>query len=425
MKPARVLIVDDNTAYREAFRRNLMLQGYDVTEAGDAEEALARLGEQEVDVVVTDLAMHHPTEGLDLIRHARSLRPHLPIIMISAVGTFDEAAEASRLGARYVISKSKIEEEMGNLFAAIDRSHEEYQRSLEHARELEKLRSSIETRPAEAAARLRQIVADSTTPDTIRVEAFDMLHESDAQELLQGSRQDLSRSQVAEGDRDVFARVDANLKQIIPALAELTPETQEALRTAEFLYLHDAQMNKGIDLSRSIGFSYCFAVENEAKTRLRKRLQKFLSEKETPDLVRSLLEKNGRNVSLFFHQHLLRAQREISMEITIDNVYQTFQRILEHGCKYKPDGLKALGIILLCFGRTYSFRKFNEEVRIDNPLGLKAFESEGELLHMASLLTNLQHFRNPYIHPEISVMEKLSKIRDTSFECMRMVAKIY
>ena len=418
----RVLVVDDNIGYREAFRRNLELQGYEVVEAGDLDEALARLSEAELDVVVTDLSMRHPTEGLDLIRQTRSLRPHLPIIMISAVGTFEEGAEASRLGARTVISKSRIDEEMDGLFQAIDEAFAEYRRARALAVEIADLRRAGEADPGRAAERLRRIVVDEQSPESIKGEAFDTLSALSAPELAHGTRQDLDRAQAAAG-RELFEQVDRNLAEAITIHAELEQQSLEALRTAEFLYVHGEAIESAVDFSRSIGFSYCFAVENEVKIRLRKKLQKFFGDTRTVELVKDLLENNRRSISIFFHQHLLRVQREAALEVTIDNVFQTMMRILEHQARYKPDGLKALGIILLCFGRRYSFRKFDREISVANPLDLRGLD-ESEMIEMARLLTNLQHYRNPYIHPEISEMEKLSNIRQTSFDCLNILARV-
>jgi hypothetical protein len=223
---------------------------------------------------------------------------------------------------------------------------------------------------------------------------------------------------------EFFEALEANLAKMVKKIDDMSPETKDALRSAEFLYMNGDQLEKSVDFSRSIGFSYCFAVENEAKSRLRKRLQKFFADPATPRIVNSLMEENRRSVSLFFHQHLLRIQREIPMGITIDNVYLTFQRILEHGGKYKPDGLKALGIILICFGRAYTFRKFDKPVQMDNPLGIRGLTADMDVLNLAALLINLQHYRNPYIHPEISEMEKLSKIRQTSFDCMNYINQL-
>ena len=120
--PVCVLIVDDNRIYRDAFRRNLLLNDYDVFEAADSEEAMAAVREHAPDVVVTDLQMRTDREGLDLIRELRRVAPLTPVIMISAVGTFEEGAEAMELGATQVIHKSRIDEEIDTLYGAIDRS---------------------------------------------------------------------------------------------------------------------------------------------------------------------------------------------------------------------------------------------------------------------------------------------------------------
>jgi CheY-like chemotaxis protein len=420
-----VLIVDDNRSYREAFRRNLELEGFDVVEAEDSEEAMLRLRENAPDVIVTDLSMRHATEGLDLIRQARTLNPHLPIIMISAVGTFEEGAEASRLGARYVISKSKIDEEMENLFKAINQAHAEYRRNLKIVERIAHWRLAGEEDRSAAETELRRILQMPDVGETVKGEAYDALMAFDTPEMAQASRQELDRARTeSPAAGNLFQAADASLREGLGAFDSLEHDTQEALRTAEYLYLHNEQTDASVDFSRSIGFSYCFAVENEVKARLRKRLLKFLGDNSTQKLVKSLLEGNQRTLLLFFHQHLLRVLRDINMDVTIDNVFQTFQRIMEHGPKYKPDGLKALGIMLLCFGRSYSFRKFQQEVAVDNPMGIKGLDDEREVLRFATLLTNLQHYRNPYIHPEISEMEKLSKIRETALECLNIAFKL-
>lgn len=425
MEPAHVLIVDDNRNYRAAFRRNLMLQGYHVTEAEDSEEAIKLLGTEDCDVVVTDLSMRHETEGLDLIRQARGMRPHLPIIMISAVGTFEEGAEASRLGARYVISKSKIDDEIQNLFNAIDHSTEEYARSRAYAQKIFEFAQQAHEAPAEAIQGLREIMTAADASESVKGEAFDLFMELSGAEEAQRSQKAFESMQASgEGRADLTKEVEENLTSGIERFESLDEQTQQTLRQAEYLYVYGEQIEKGVDFSRSIGFNYCFAVENEAKVRLRKRLQKFFADKATGKLVRQLLEDNKRSLSLFYHQYLLRLQREAELDVTIDNVYQTFRRIFDLGQKYKPDGLKALGIVTLCFGRTYEFKKFNEMIKIDNPLGLKGLDEDEDIVTFSRLLTNLQHYRNPYIHPEISEMEKLSIIRQTSFDCLNMISRL-
>lgn len=425
LAPIQVLIVDDNKAYREAFRRNLVLRGYEASEAEDSAEALESARTNQPDVVVTDLAMSHPTEGLDLIRQLRSLLPHLPVIMISAVGTFDEGAEATRLGACQVISKSRIEEEMGALYDAIEdasRQHELSRRCLSELSELAELAGKDK---GAATSGLNTMLRRDEVPQTIKREIFDRLTDLRLDEVAAGGEgPETKQSILASATQEILQEVEQILAEQIHGFATLQSDSRQSLSTAEFLFQQSRTSEPGVDFSRSMGFAYCFAVENEVKARLRKRMQKFFGDPATPKLVAGLLEDNRKTLSMFYQQYLLRSQAVGDNEATIDNYYHTLRRMLEHRGKYKPDGLKALGIVLICFGRSYSFRKFNEAVAIDNPLGLKGFDDSNPVMRFASLLINLQHYRNPYIHPEISEMTKLSQIRETAFACLNIASKV-
>ena len=102
------------------------------------------------------------------------------------------------------------------------------------------------------------------------------------------------------------------------------------------------------------------------------------------------------------------------MEITTDNVKQTFERITQHQKSYKPDGLKAVGIVLFCFGRTYSIKTAKKTINVNNPLNLKVNDGDDQKIEeLARNLIGLQHYRNPFIHPEISDMQKFSKSTGT------------
>jgi len=105
-------------------------------------------------------------------------------------------------------------------------------------------------------------------------------------------------------------------------------------------------------------------------------------------------------------------------------VKQTMRRMLEHQGRYKPDGLKALGIMVLSFARNYQWVKKNRTIKVHNPLALKGLDSDAEVIRFAELLVALQHLRNPYIHPEINEREVISAIRKTAFECLNMAGKL-
>lgn len=428
MDTARVLIVDDNTMYREAFARNMLLQGYEVLQAEHGEEALKLVrADNDPLVVITDLQMRTDREGLELIRRLKSELPLVPVIMISAVGTFEEGALATQYGATHVVSKSRIEDELDFLYEQIDKCYATCIRNREALQEIQTLGAPQEgANPAESIEKLQKYLADADLEPYVKSEAFERLMGLRSAELRVAAQERASELMEAEreGAPVDLKQIVAQLREELPSLDKLAEESAESLRTAEFLYRQQASLGEDIDFSRNIGFSYCFAVENEAKSVLRRKLTRFLESKQTYKLIQSLLDQKSRSVDLFYHQYLLQIQHQRRLEVTTDNVRQTFARILEHQVRYKPDGLKALGIMILCFGRTYEYRRANQPVKIDNPLNLKGLETDEEVLTFAELLTGLQHYRNPYIHPEISDMQKVSKIRDTSLECLRSIAKL-
>lgn len=417
----KVLIVDDNALYRGAFKRNLMVRDYEVFEAENGEEALSVFRDSDPEVIVTDLSMRTPTEGLEVIRAIKQIEPLVPVVMISAVGTFEEGAEASRLGAHSVISKSRIDEEIESLYRTIESAREEGERNRSIRKEIEDMAARIDELDSDGVKRLREVVASQNLHPSVRGEAYDAL----AQVTEAEARRQLEESLKAANLREL-EEAEACLLEAIPKLASFDEDTRKELRTAEYFFQRqggDKPVDEA-DFSRNIGFSFCFAVENEAKARLRKRLQKFLAQKDTGRLVSDLMDDKRGQLDLFFHQYLARMQHLQPFDFTIDNVRQVFQRMQEHGGRYKPDGLKALGIMLLCFGRTYEVKTLKKKLKIANPLNLKGFDTDEEVVQFAHLLVALQHFRNPYIHPEISEMEKISKIRETAIECLRAISRL-
>ena len=94
----RVLVVDDHAQARESVADVLRHAGYDVATAASAIEALARLAERPVDIVVTDLQMPG-MDGLEFIREIERRRLGVQVLMITAHASVASAVEAMRHGA--------------------------------------------------------------------------------------------------------------------------------------------------------------------------------------------------------------------------------------------------------------------------------------------------------------------------------------
>jgi DNA-binding NtrC family response regulator len=110
----QVLVVDDEPNLRRVLGAQLSRDGYEVHAVADGEAALRILQEQYVDVVITDLRMPR-LDGLELLRRALALEPELPVVIITAHGTVDNAVAALKSGAFDYITKPFDQNEVRNV----------------------------------------------------------------------------------------------------------------------------------------------------------------------------------------------------------------------------------------------------------------------------------------------------------------------
>ncbi len=101
---ADVLVVEDRLSLRTMLRRTLESKGYSVEEASDAVEARARLSSSRVSVVLTDLRLPRGS-GMDVLLAAREADTNLPVIVMTAYGTIEDAVAAMKEGAFEFLSK--------------------------------------------------------------------------------------------------------------------------------------------------------------------------------------------------------------------------------------------------------------------------------------------------------------------------------
>ena len=101
-----VLIVDDDERLREFVRVNLEAEGYEVREAGSADEALSALGERSPDLILLDVMMPQ-VDGWETLRR---IQEHtgvgaIPVVMFSGKVDEQSAVEAQSRGAQGFIGK--------------------------------------------------------------------------------------------------------------------------------------------------------------------------------------------------------------------------------------------------------------------------------------------------------------------------------
>ncbi len=91
----RVMVIDDEKIVGDMAKMSLEQEGYLVETFLNAEPALARLGEQKFDIVVTDLKMKG-IDGMEVLKTVKRLYPGTKVIMITAFANLDAAIEALR-----------------------------------------------------------------------------------------------------------------------------------------------------------------------------------------------------------------------------------------------------------------------------------------------------------------------------------------
>jgi DNA-binding NtrC family response regulator len=100
----RILVVDDDKPSFIKVQKHLLRQGYDVTSAGNGEEALSQLAKQKLDLVISDLVLPD-MNGVHLMKEAKKLYPKIHFIIYTARGSIESAVSAIRQGALDYLEK--------------------------------------------------------------------------------------------------------------------------------------------------------------------------------------------------------------------------------------------------------------------------------------------------------------------------------
>jgi len=100
----RILIVEDEQQMRLGLRDNLEFEGYEVHEAGDGEEAVAKIRDVEYDLILLDVMLPKKS-GYDVCREIRKSGISTPILMLTARGEEVDKVLGLELGADDYITK--------------------------------------------------------------------------------------------------------------------------------------------------------------------------------------------------------------------------------------------------------------------------------------------------------------------------------
>jgi len=103
----RILLIDDDEAFRNMLHKTLERAGYEVQPAADGKQALELFRQQHPDLIITDLVMPEK-EGLETILELRREAPNAKIIAMSGGSRMNprtSLAMAEKFGARKTLSK--------------------------------------------------------------------------------------------------------------------------------------------------------------------------------------------------------------------------------------------------------------------------------------------------------------------------------
>jgi two-component system, OmpR family, response regulator MprA len=122
LRPVKVLVVDDDPALRDAVRRALRLEGYDVETAAGGIDALGVLARDGVDAVVLDVMMPD-LDGLAVCRHLRRESDRTPVLMLTARDAVGDRVAGLDAGADdYLVKPFALEELLARVRALLRRA---------------------------------------------------------------------------------------------------------------------------------------------------------------------------------------------------------------------------------------------------------------------------------------------------------------
>ncbi len=111
---AKILVIEDDSSFRNVLVQMLAKAGYEVRQAGDGNQAVEVCTDFNPDLVLTDIIMPDK-EGLETIQDLLAINPNLKIIAMSGGGKFGPDSYlplAQKLGAKASLQKPFMREEL-------------------------------------------------------------------------------------------------------------------------------------------------------------------------------------------------------------------------------------------------------------------------------------------------------------------------
>jgi DNA-binding response OmpR family regulator len=118
-----ILIVEDDQRLAELIKRALEEQGFATAVAYDGQSGKKLALQNNYDLIITDIILPK-INGLDLCKQIRAIKPDIPIIMLTALGTTDDKVEGFDAGADdYLVKPFEMRELLARIRALLKRHH--------------------------------------------------------------------------------------------------------------------------------------------------------------------------------------------------------------------------------------------------------------------------------------------------------------
>ena len=148
----KILVVDDEESVRNLLQRTLTEAGYNVTTAANGNEALDKMSQFKIGVVLLDVNMPGMS-GIEVLRQLSVNWPEVCVIMATAITDAQTAVEAMKLGAYdYITKPFNRDEVVLSVQRAIEKRH--------LLAENERHQFELQKRVGEQAARLQEQFVD-------------------------------------------------------------------------------------------------------------------------------------------------------------------------------------------------------------------------------------------------------------------------
>lgn len=185
-----ILVVEDEQRVAEMIRKGLEEQGFRITLAYDGEMGKKLALNSSFDLIIMDLILPK-INGLDLCKQIRSVLPHCPIIMLTALGTTDDKVEGFDAGANDYLVKPFDFRELHARIRALIKRHQEGNNTFSQGFILRfaGLEMNLQTKIVK-----REEVVINLTPKEFRLLEY----------MMKNPERVLSRTEIAENVWDTF-----------------------------------------------------------------------------------------------------------------------------------------------------------------------------------------------------------------------------